>query len=364
MDKDKLAKIIYGLKIANTVVENGNKVDANVILSALFDRRQSSIDSYQSSFDPIVHLNQSDFESLKNRKICHFYSSKNTLTGYYYEVPNPKGIVIYVHGLGSLADDWYAIGQDYFVRHGFNVFAIDLTCCGRSEGFGVKGLAQSALDVVAAIRYVRDSIDRKSPLFLFGHSWGGYGVAASMYFEDVNAVASLSGFSSPIDEMLGVPSSFVEDFGVELPANLLNKEELIAAAKNRWPEYYDLSAIDAINSSNVPILIVQGGKDKIVTMDGSSIYSKKDKIRTNNVEYILLPDRDHLNLFRSKDSARYDASVKSLRKDLEKTYGKNISKVPNNVLEDFRKSFNRDMTSQVNENLFDTIVNFFEIHSK
>ena len=362
---DKLSKIIYGMKIANAYMDSNGKIDANVILSGLLDRRQNNENSFPSSIDSLVYLYYPDYPSLASRTIYFFNSGRNQLAGYYYEVPNAKGIVIYVHGIGSYADDWYTIGQDYFVRNGFSVFAIDLTSCGRSQGIGIKGLAQSALDTKNAVKFVKEHINKDNyPIFLFGHSWGGYGVAASLAFESVDAVASLSGFATPLEEMREVPENFVGQF-IDFDNNAkFNFNEVEEAAKERWPQYYNLSAVDGINSCNVPVLIVQGGKDKIVTPNGSSLYAHKDIIRKEDVEYMFLPNDDHLSLFRCQESNQYKEYVQSIRNDFEKVYGKNLSKIPPECVKQFTSQFDRRLTSIVNENLFDSIANFFEIHSK
>lgn len=152
------------------------------------------------------------------------------LRGYLYRNGLSKGLVLYVHGIKGQADDYYAIGEDYFVRKGYDVFAIDLTASGRSEGMGIDGLHQSALDVKAAYEYIRSRGDfEHCPIYFFGHSWGAYGVAASLNFPNVRpcAIAAMSGFNTPLEEMLALPSSAL---GIPLD---IGKEDLKAALKAR-----------------------------------------------------------------------------------------------------------------------------------
>ena len=47
--------------------------------------------------------------------------------------------------------------------------------CGSSGGSGTRGLAQSALDLDAALTRAEQE---DLPILLFGHSWGGYAAAA------------------------------------------------------------------------------------------------------------------------------------------------------------------------------------------
>ena len=56
-----------------------------------------------------------------------------------------------------------------------------------------------------AIKKVKEMESTKDlPLFLIGHSWGGYGVTSvtSMY-NDVDAVVTLSSYNTPNEMMMG-----------------------------------------------------------------------------------------------------------------------------------------------------------------
>lgn len=361
--KDKFFKVLYGMKIANAIKNSGNQIDANVVLSILFDRRQSTENSFNESTNSLFYLCRDDFPSLQNRKILSIPSSRNNLCGYLYEVPKPKGLIIYVHGIGSLADDWYAIGQDYFVKNGYNVLAIDLTSCGRSEGNCIKSLSQSALDVKNTVKFVKNNSDlRGFPLFLFGHSWGGYGVCGALNFVEVDGVVSMSGFSSPLDEMLGIPLSYIDE-GLYSMYNgkIFSKEEIVEALEQRMPEYSNLSAIDGINKAEeTPIMIIQGGQDKIVSADITSIYAKRDEITNPNVVYRYYSEEDHLNIFRSEESKRYIASISGYKSELEKKYGKSRLKLPPEVEEECKTLFDKRLTSVINSEIFDEILEFYD----
>ena len=49
----------------------------------------------------------------------------------------------------------------------------------------------------------------------------------------------------------------------------------------------DITAVDGINKSGVPVLLVHGSEDKTVRIDGSAIISCKEKITNSNVQYLL-----------------------------------------------------------------------------
>ena len=63
----------------------------------------------------------------------------------------------------------------HFVDSGYSVLTYDATGTGASGGSGTRGLAQSALDLDAALTRAEQE---DLPILLFGHSWGGYAAAA------------------------------------------------------------------------------------------------------------------------------------------------------------------------------------------
>ena len=133
-----------------------------------------------------------------DRTQVNFKSGNNTLTGYIYGENNQKGLVVISHGLGYGADDYLAQTL-YFVDNGWRVFAFDNTGTYESQGQSESGLPQSVLDLDAALSYVESNTSlNKLPIMLFGHSWGGYAVAAVLnYNHPITAVVSISGFNSP-----------------------------------------------------------------------------------------------------------------------------------------------------------------------
>ena len=69
-------------------------------------------------------------------------------------------------------------------------------------------MSESLVDLNNVIKYIKtDNRFKKKNLYLFGHSWGGFAVAAILNFNyDIKAVASISGFNDA--------SSVIVDIGV------------------------------------------------------------------------------------------------------------------------------------------------------
>ena len=357
MDPKKVFQGLYtGLNIADAYQKGGYQaMTPEVGLSAFFDRRFSDASTLGTTIQGLIRLSRKDFPALANREEVYFYSGPNRLAGYIYRADVSRGVVLYVHGMAGMADDQYAIGQNYFLTHGYSVFAIDLTASGRSEGHGVPGLHQSALDVFSAIKYLQNRPDFENmPLYLFGHSWGGYGVAASLAFRPkVNAVVSLSGFDTPLKEMVSIPSA-----KIGLPV-LLPRDDIEEPLHRRGGEYYDLCASKAILDSGVPTLIFHGEQDTTVPLKGASIFEVAEG---SNVEKVLCPSKVHMDIFFTDASNAYANQVLSMANDLSGRYGKAIANVPPAELNAFLKSFDPRMTSVLDDAVFGRIDAFFASH--
>ena len=236
-----------------------------------------------------VSMKYEDVEWKYKRELISFESGENTLQGYYYGLEESKGLVVISHGL-SCGAAIYFTETVYFLEHGYEVFAYDSTGCHNSEGDNCVGLVQSALDLDAALTYI-ESDDRFDdlPVFLYGHSWGGYAVTAVHNFDhDVQAAVSVAGYSEPMEK--------IDEWGETIIWKLyaLEKPLVIMQQKQIFGDKYNMTAVDGINNTDIPILIIHGTKDEIIPFDGSSIIAHKDEITNPNVEYRVY-DKDGKN---------------------------------------------------------------------
>ena len=132
------------------------------------------------------------------RQTVTFSSGSAQLTGWLYPAEDAAALVVIAHGLGADAET-YLPETMHFVDSGYSVLTYDATGTGASGGSGTRGLAQSALDLDAALtRAKQESL----PILLFGHSWGGYAAAAVLGgSHDVTASVCAAGFDTPLDLM-------------------------------------------------------------------------------------------------------------------------------------------------------------------
>ena len=356
MDPKKVLQGLYtGLNIADAYLKTGQKASPEVGLSAFFDRRFSDVDAWKENIRSMVYCSREDYPSLNEREIVAFQSGPNRLKGYLYRAPISKGLIVYVHGLAGMADDLYAVGEDYFLRHGFDVFAIDLTASGASEGHGIPGLHQSALDVAAASSYIDSRVDLCGlPRYFFGHSWGGYGVAASLHFHpNVRVVVAVSAFDTPLKEMMAIPAG---KLGI---SQAMPREGVEGPLRNRAGEYYDLSASESIAQSNIPVLLLHGERDTTVPLSLASLIDAADG---PNVTKRYYPEKGHMDILYSNESVAYAKPVVEMSRELTTRYGRELSRIPKQERTRFASSFDKRMTSVANEEVFGLSTEFFAHH--
>ena len=356
-----LWKIKSTLKTASNVLDaltsqNGPLTPENA-LKMIFERRFSTVDGFKSSWDYLERCSFEDFPSLQRGKMVPIYSSGTRLCLHLYEQPSPKGLFLCVHGIGGLSEDSSSCIHDYLFRHGFDVAALDLNSSGRSDGVGVKGLSQSALDVAAAVNFIHSSSLKNLPLFLLGHSWGAYGVSASLLFDQTPlAVFELSGFMDPVAIMTSLPSSYI---GFDLS---FTEPSLRKAMEERDREHAFLSAKEAIeDAKNVYCVLIHGDLDKVV-VPKAALYSA-DYSR-NGIEKIQMKGRGHGDVMMSRASVDYLKQAKEANASIYSKYKRNPSKISAEDLQNYKSSFDKRMASVLDEELFERIVSIADSFSR
>ena len=277
-----------------------------------------------------------DIADRYDREAVEFFNRENRLTGHLYGVGDPEGLVVISHGLGG-GEESYLPEMMYFVDHGYQVLCYSNTGCWDSEGENCVGLSQSVLDLDAALDWVES--ERRFdgvPVFLFGHSWGGYAVAAIFHFDhDIAASASVAGFNEAMPMIMEWGEGMIGPLiYAEYPFIWLNQ-------KLTFGDAFGLTAVDAINSTDVPILILHGSGDTTVGYDTVSIMSKRDEITNPNARYLVCGEdrRDgHNNLFYSADAMDYAHEKNEEGSRLDEQYGGDI---PEEVLRDYYASIDK-----------------------
>lgn len=354
-EKSKTESLLNGLKIAQKVYTYGGLLGADIAQTVMFDRRASSMEKAEQSFSWRLYKNQTDFPSLAKRKILHFESEGNQLTGYLYENEHPVALLLAVHGFTSCADWTGAAYLDYFVRKGYEVLAIDLTASGRSEGRSSEGMWQSALDVKNCLSFIhRNPIFNGLPIVCLGHSWGAFGVTASLNFDQSPvAVAEMSGYDNPSQLMYSLAENHAKAVAI------FGKWQLDQTLEGRAGELAHLSAIDGINKAKkTKVYLLQGELDDVVAPKNCSIYGYQKKIKTH-YESRLEKGKKHEGLWFSLPAIEYAESFKKAKKDLDKKYHGYLN-APKEELDAFFNLIDKDKSSEIDLDMLNSIDEFYK----
>jgi len=243
-----------------------------------------------------------------------FYSIKSkdgSKLMYYSWLPNKKiklaiGII---HGLGEHSSR-YDIFAKYFCKKGYGVYSIDLRGHGNSEG--KRGHISNFNKLINDSEEMFINIRKKNlniPIVMFGHSLGGC-IALNYLCENQSKEINLAIISSPWLKTVLEPPKFIlyiQKILVGLFPSLTLNNRLnpydLSKDTNSIEEYINdplvhnkislkmfsevNKAIDQIENNskkiNIPILLVHGKKDKIISFKGTENISKK----INNSKFIL-----------------------------------------------------------------------------
>ena len=287
-----------------------------------------------------------------------FMSENDELTGYLYgSTKNPKGLVVISHGIGGGADS-YIQEATYFAKRGFRVLSFSNTGSHESEGKGTMGLSQSVIDLDAALDYVESQEDlAKLPVFLYGHSWGGYAVTAVLnYDHEIAAVASVAGYNTPMEMIMewAKPNLGVLRYP-EYPYVWIYQKLLFGGASN-------LSAAEGINSVETPVLVIHGTEDETIAYDGASIMAHREEITNPNAEFLTCDtpgQNGHVSLFRSKSANSYIEMLEADFDELVDEY-ENERDIPEDVLKGWYGIADRELASELDEVFMQDVYDFFK----
>ncbi len=280
-----------------------------------------------------------------------FLSGKNRLQGYLYGAENTGALLVFAHGIGA-GHESYIKEILWMVDQGWRVFAYDATGSCESEGKGTTGLVQSALDLDAALSYIEsDKTLSDRPVCLMGHSWGGYATAAVLNFpHQVAAAVSISGYNAALEMILQYARKVTGPVGYLLYpfAYLENKMAFGPLAS--------LRAVDGINKSGIPVMVVHGSEDDLVPADRVSIFSYAKEITNSKVVYHAMdkPNQNgHTSIFDHEKALEHLQAVGERHALLRKQYH---GKIPKEIEADFvNAEYDRALCNLPNDALLSRI---------
>ena len=123
---------------------------------------------------------------------------------------------------------------------------------------------------------------------------------------------------------------------------------------------FGLTAVDALNSTDTPVLILHGNEDETVGYNTVSIISQKDRIMNPNVAYFVCdkpPQNDHNRLFQSLESIAYHDEMNEL---YEEIYSQYDGEIPEDVDREFYAKADKHLASKVDEAFMENVLAFYQ----
>lgn len=192
----------------------------------------------------------------------HYINSfdKVKLAGRYFD-NNSTCTIFLFHGYRSSASHDFCCAVEMYLKMGFNVLLIDQRAHGKSKGklitFGVK----ESRDVLEWVKYVNKMFKPKQ-IILSGISMGATTVLLSLYHklpDNVKGVVADCGFTSPADIIVKVGKD-----NYKINARFFIPFLDIACRLFGGFSIRNISTVEAVKRSNLPILFIHGEKDNFV----------------------------------------------------------------------------------------------------
>lgn len=226
-----------------------------------------------------------------------------------YPVISGTPLVVIVPGFHAESDNYLWQVQS-LLDYGYDVFIFDATGSGESGGNSYIGFSQELFDLDAALSYIEATYNYEN-IFLLGHSRGGYAACGMLGSEhEITAVVSVSGINSAMEAVIGSAENYVGPLAYgNYPLLWLYQVSLFDE------DTVSLQADDCISNSEVPTLVIQGDADDTAPMDAGSIYSHKDEITSEHVEYYIcdVPGQNgHTDLLFDPDGTANDVLMETI----------------------------------------------------
>lgn len=293
--------------------------------------------------------------SLVTRKEFYYPAGNIRLKGYYYPARRPYGLAVVSHGLHAGADDLLPLIIE-LVRGNFSVFTYDGCGTYDSEGDSTVGMCQALVDLDDTLTYISSSARfRRFPLFLVGHSCGGYAATSVLSFHPhVKACAAIAAPNNCYTLILEKG----EQYAGALASAGVPKTFLDAYQKVLFGGYTGCSGVKGINAAGIPVLLAHGTKDKVISYTRQSVVSHRAEIENPNVQYYIRSEAQggHNSIWHSERSAAYRKEIADGLKALKKEKGK-----PSRAeLAEYYKNVDHALYSEVNGELAGLILDLFK----
>ena len=313
--------------------------------------RKSRFEIRSDGNPELKYFTAEDFENLSAESVEFPSDCGQILRGFIYRDKNcisPKGLIIWVHGFGA-GHNAYTTEINTLAKAGYLVLGYDNTGCVLSDGNSMRGLAQGAIDVAYAVRFVAND-DRlmEYKRFLVGHSWGGYSAMNIFSFDEkIDGVVAMCGFENAAGVVTDMSRRYFGLFahliGFFIKLNL----------RKRFGKVADLNSSTSLRKSNVPVLLLYGEQDGVVPFSTNGKKIIERTVACKNIRSIRYPLKGH-SVYLTSDAERYTKEV------LAKTSLTQLQKLSAAQRKEFFASIDYDLITREDESVMRTIIEFLD----
>ncbi len=286
-----------------------------------------------------------DMEGYVQRDIT-FQSDGYNISGKIYG-ENTDKLVILAHSKGGSGEDMLAEAC-FFADNGYSAMVFDFVGCGKSDGSSQLGLQRPVYELESAVEFAKEQ--GFTDIYLHGIGVGGYAAAACADIEGIKAVSAASSFSSVADITLEYATENMGVFGyLEYPIMWLYQYLVFGSELNN-------NAVSGINSSDVPIIIINGTADETIHHDGAALINSADEITNRRTEYISIENGRHSSILRSENAR---ALLEKFNGEAYELYNSYSGSVPEGEIKALYEKYDRAEMSELDAELMDKILTLF-----
>nr|MCR4898974.1 hypothetical protein [Acholeplasmatales bacterium] len=207
----------------------------------------------------------------------------------------------------------------------------DFTATGQSDGIYYLGLNQQLYDLDSCMKYLKSNdYYGYQNIYLYGHSMGGYAVGA---YDNpiIKAKVSISGYDNHIKELV---SYMCKNKNKLIKCYYLIMFKIIYFLRKGFKSNVVVSKV--LKNTQTKTLIIHGTNDEIVPFLDQSIYSKKNKINNDKIEYIKMEEKlhsSHNTVLASTECVLYQKEIMALINQKIKE-GKTLDEAKDIILKD------------------------------
>lgn len=297
-------------------------VSTRYLVKVALDREQPRITNTEKAkqylrgyknYGPFFDAMDTGCQKLKNtshRQIQIQSYDGQTLAGHWFANPDPKRLVVAMHGWRSSWASDFGFVSDFLHSHGCSVLYAEQRGQGSSGGEYMGFGMIERYDCLEWVKWVNSQNPQKLPIYLVGVSMGAATVLMTADLElpeNVCGIIADCGFTSIHDIWQHVAQK-----NLHMPyrmygslADSMCREKICMGTK-------DASTVDALKNSRVPVLFVHGTEDHFVPVE---MTYRNYQACSSDKHLLIVPGADH-GMCYFTEQQRYEQAVL----DFWKTY--------------------------------------------